>query len=184
MKILNPVDFVNNFIGKDEYNGVLRPERFVVHIQLPGLMKGKINEDVLIFNIESFQCPNLQMELAEIEINSIKHAYYKKRNDSNFSITFYESSEYYFRKFFYEWINLGFDMKKGIRKYIDDIIAPRVEIAPIGMNDSINNADVFEKVYPISINDLDYDYSKTGEILKTKVEFTYVYHTIEPSQLK
>jgi hypothetical protein len=163
----------------NDQHGLLRQNRFVVLLNAPTAFDKFKGNGWLEWQVLNFNCPNITMDVDSMEVNGWSHYYLKGRSDSEFEITFLESSDLILRYFFFEWMKAGFNHVTGRRNYISEVQAHEMKIAPLNYKGDAVRADCFYGVFPIDVNSLDYDVTTEDTMLKTTVKFKYIFHTVE-----
>jgi len=175
---LNIEQFIDNSVAGTGV-GLLRPNKYMCLLNSPPSMSKLKKNGWLEWNVISVECPNISVSTEFVEVNSWVHYYLKTREDSDLSITFHEDSTLTLRRFFYDWINEGFNQKNMSRRYIDDVCATEMKVVPLMFDGVGKYCDKFEMVFPYEINSLDYDLAAEDSVLKTTVKFKYRFHTVE-----
>lgn len=140
------------------------------------------NSASLDFQVLEVNCPSISLETGVMQLNGVNRYYFKSREHDDLSITFLETSDLLLRDYFYQWIALGVDINDtgGVsRGYLEDITAPSFSIMPLDQTGRATKSDIFESVFPTRIQDINYNYSTSGDIIKTVVTFKYLFHFID-----
>jgi len=175
----------NSFISRDE--GLLRGNRFKLFLHPPNNQKlndaaVKLRLDVqgnfLVWNVLQVSCPNILIDIGSSQVNSRPRYYFKNRQDNDLSIMFLESGDLAIRRYFDEWIKIGFDNMKKERDYISKVWAETVQVFPIDLAGAIDAYDIFHKVIPYSVSNIDYSHDQKDAIVRTEVRFKYAIHDV------
>lgn len=165
--------------------GIPLVNRFACLLQGP---KGKIAQldskpEWLNFQVLSVDCPGISINTNDSELNGVNRYYFKGRSYDDLQITFLETSELTLRDYFALWMKeaVHIDTVNGgvERRYITDIVAENFFLAPLDYKGIARRGDRFRGVFPIKIQDINYNYATAGEIVKTTVTFKYMFHEVE-----
>ena len=185
--VYNTMDeFLSNTL-LDSQEGLLRPNRFAVAIEIPAIVDF-LDEDltdltemgrILSFGVQSVQCPNIGIEMGVINTNNQVLNYMKERSDADLSVTFLEDSNLTVRRFFNGWMRAGYDPATKARRYPKDIWAEHIQVHPVHADGKTSKSgDIFFRCIPYDIIDMNYDMSAENSIQKIEVKFKYSVHDV------
>jgi len=182
--LINIDHFIQNSIINDEKNsnGVLRLNRFygVIH-GLKGFMP-KGYDSFLSWNIFKVDCPSIKLESESREVDMIPRIYFKNYVYDDLSISYIESSELRFRRFFAKWMKNVLDPNSYSRKYYNDVKADSFKVYPINFKGTAYTYDIFYDIVPFEINSINYDVQDdASQTVLTTVKFKYLRHEVLPN---
>lgn len=163
--------------------GLLKPNRFKVEITPPqaAVANGGLPDanTILAFHAFGAQVSNIQMDVKTANYNTwINHSFGDK-TDQDLQISFLENAEMRIRKFFMEWIRLGFDPETKARGFPKDLEASEIKITPLDEQLKPQKIyDIFKYAVPFIINDLNYSMESENQYLRTDVTFKFKIHDI------
>lgn len=169
-----------SFIGTNA-GGLLRPNKFLVHVHPPefGLTtNNKLTSEILSYNAIAFSCPPIEMDLGSYDYNSWYHWYFKRRVDVDLTIMFLESADLQIRRFFDKWIGLGFNNETRNRQYLEDLEST-LELFPLDREGNKKFKITFLHSFPYKVDPLEFNVEDRDQILKTIVSFKYKIQKIE-----
>jgi hypothetical protein len=163
------VDFIHNF--KSDFS---KPSRFEVTIpKIPGgLNSTKTN---LMYRCESAELPSITYATLEQKFGSNpieKYPYQVQFND--LSLTFIVGSDMDEKKFFDSWMELIVPSSTYNMNYKEKYVTD-VRITQFDSTDIPTYAVDLMDAYPITVNQLDLDWSSTESYHKLTVVFAYTY---------
>lgn len=172
--------FINNTTLSDNL-GVPLVNRFVCLLNAPKFGGDSDKNGWLEFQVLSVDCPGISIETNTMDLNGVQRFNFKGRSYDDLMITFMETSELTLRNFFFQWMNKAVNVTdSGVkRSYLNDIVASNFVVAPLDFKGVVRRVDRFEKVFPIKIQDINYNYGTAGEMVKTTVTFKYMFHRID-----
>jgi len=172
--------FLDNSILNDSKNnsGVLRLNRFFGVIE--GVPKGE-GGGQLAWNIFKVDCPSLSLEVESREVDMAPRIYFKNYRYDDLAISYIESSELLFRRFFSKWMRNVLDPLSYTRNYYDNVKASTFDLYPINFEGKTFAYDRFHDLVPFDINSINYDMQDDGSsTVLTTVKFKYLRHEILP----
>lgn len=182
----------NSLLFDTTSGGLMRTNRFQIGISLPNteiwrayLSATDLTQDVtklesmLSFNASSVQCPNIGLDAQRLNLNHAMVTYMGERNDGDLSITFFDSPTLIMRRFFNTWMRAIYDPATKRRNYPADVWSDEFKIHPIMPNGEVSKyGDLFLRVIPVDIGDINYDIADDNSIHRTTVRFVYSVHDV------
>ena len=164
---------------KDSFSGDLaRANRFLVFIPVPVKMLGFVSDELdtsrnLLFRCETAQLPGRALATADQRIYGPieKHPYLSTYNDID--LTFIVDDDMQQKTFFDDWIEYINPTKSNDFRYRQDC-ETTITINQYTVSDELSYSVNLFEAYPVSINQLDLDWSNEG-YHKLTVTFAYSY---------
>lgn len=167
----NISEFINSF--KTE---VARPNRFTVEISIPNVLSSAYSSDQT--RLLSLRCENAEMpgktfmtHDQKIYGPTEKYPYQHSYNDLN--LTFIVGDDMFEKKFFDNWIESISSTATYNFRYKSDY-ATNIRISQYDLSNQKSYMAELRDAYPISVNQLDLDWSSDGHH-KLVVVFAYTY---------
>ena len=137
-------------------------------------------------HIEHFIYSNIETDITVLRIGRFSWrlglamvTYMGERNDGDLSITFFDSPTLIMRRFFNTWMRAIYDPATKRRNYPADVWSDEFKIHPIMPNGEVSKyGDLFLRVIPVDIGDINYDIADDNSIHRTTVRFVYSVHDV------
>lgn len=158
-----------------------RPARFDVQIPIPLKLVAYLNiARRLSFRCENAELPSVTLATTERKIYgpTEKHPYLKTYNQSTFN--FIVSDDMSEKKFFDAWIELIIPKTTHDINYKSDYVVP-ITVNQYDLQNRVSYSVNLIDAFPISINQLDLDWS--NESSHHKLAVTFAYHTWETNTI-
>jgi len=157
--------------------------RYICLLNAPSKTSGEFsNNGWLEMQVLSVDCPSLGVDFGEMEMDGVRRFYSKTTANDDLQITFLETPDLSLRRFFYAWLNLAVRTdnqgNSTRRLYQDQYTCKELKVAPLDFEGKAYYADRFLQTFPYKIQDINYNYGTSNEIIKTTVSFKYVFHDI------
>jgi hypothetical protein len=154
---------------------------------IPSILLKKLNavsgnaNEFLSWNLFKVDCPQIFLDSDTREVDMNPTTYFKNYVFDDLSVSYIESSQLIFRRFFFEWIKMVIDPDTYSRSYYDDVSAGSFKVYPIGFSGKTPSYDEFFDLVPFEINSLNFDVQDDGsQTVLTTVKFKYMKHKVKP----
>lgn len=176
---------IHNFLSSFN-DDLAKPSRFKVKLNIPAKLNGIIDSQTLSLRCENAQLPGRSISTGDLRIYGPSEKYPYQSSYEDITLTFIVGGAMLEKTLFNEWMNYinptqhwNFEYKKN---YVSDIIVTQYDIS----DNEIHNIKIVD-AFPISVTQLDLDWSNDSSYHKLNVTFAYTYweiiSTAQPSHV-
>lgn len=176
---------IHNFLSSFN-DDLAKPSRFKVKLNIPAKLNGIIDSQTLSLRCENAQLPGRSISTGDLRIYGPSEKYPYQSSYEDITLTFIVGGAMLEKTLFNEWMNYinptqhwNFEYKKN---YVSDIIVTQYDIS----DNEIHNVKIVD-AFPVSVTQLDLDWSNDSSYHKLNVTFAYTYweivSTAQPSHV-
>lgn len=180
--LLDPSKFLTSKSFSSQY-GLSKAHRFALQFAMGNVEKNFSALSILnpindfVYDAIEVSVPGITMAVSGSIIDQRPRYHGTERSDQDLSITFIESADMPYRKFFSSWINMIWDPRTKTRNYPADYTADEIRVWVLDNEAKGAICDIFKDVFPFEINDLDFNVSKY-DTMTTTVKFKIGLHDV------
>lgn len=182
---------LDQFYANLAKSGMARPSRFEVFITPPSNNKSRvsaINSPEILrhmtLSCESVELPSQTLATTEYKINGLPviPLPYSFSYTNQITLTFKLSEDYRERNMFLAWQDLVYRPGAGFSYYNDYI--GTIIVRPMNIANEVMQEFIFRNCFPITIQDLQYNWGSVNENLKQVITFSFFSMEAQTSSIR